>query len=127
MTKAEMEKAIIDKIKRCVAMNNEIDSERRAFIAKDIENGTNPDFWKDQFFFNGYIYEENLRDIISLVLFDKYSEVYKRFGKRFIRSGHYVNNLTDDEWDKVDRVIEGMKKANIIRFSKSGAMVRLVK
>ena len=127
MTKLEMEKAIISKIKAIVEDNNESDKIQREWIEREIESGSDPDNWKDQFFFNGYIYTGELEDIISVVMFDKPATVHAPYERGVRYAGIYWNNLTDDERAKINRVINGMVKANIIRVSKSGAMVKLLK
>lgn len=125
MTKLEKEKAIIEKLKYITNCNNESDKRKREMIARQTACGTNPDVWKDVFFFNGYMYMDELRDIICYVMFDK-SETVRVYEKGF-KYSMPLNNLTNDEQATMNKIIDGMVKANIIKVSKTGSMVKLLK
>lgn len=70
---------------------------------------------------NGYGYKsfEDLRVAIAEVM--GYEIEYKGFG--FYRHKE-IKNLED--YDKVHAIIDGMKKENIIKFSKSGSCFKMV-
>ena len=130
MTKLEKEKAIINEITNLVDRYNDLDNSKRELIKHETENGTNPSFWDDVFFYNGYIFTTELTDIISKVLFGHHSEERISYDSRFkgVPRGHnYRNILTTDETNKINKVMLGMVEANIIRFSKSKTMVKLLK
>ena len=130
MAKAEMEKAIIDRIKALVEENNELDASRREMVREEVANGTNPEVFEDLFYFNGHIYMTELMNVISVVVFGHPAQERIDYDKKFRgvpRCNNYRNILTEDEESKLNKVIGGMAKANIIKVSKSGMMVKLVK
>ena len=129
MTKVEMEKEIMNRLTALVAEHNESDNENRAWMNKEIENGTDKEFFEDMFFYNGYIYTSELKDILSMVLFGHAAEEHISYDRKFHgvpRGRNYRNILTDDERAKLNKVAQGMINANIIKLSKSGAMVKVL-
>ncbi len=126
MTKHEMEKAIIDKIKVIVEYNNELDESKIELYNDEVANGYIGD---KPFLFNGYIYTTELTDIISTVMFGHRSQERVSYDKKFRgvpRGNNYKNILTDEETKKINQVMYGMVNANIIKFSKSKAMLKLL-
>ena len=129
MTKIEMEKVILDKMNEIVEEHNEHDNHQREWVNKEIANGTDKDFFKDLFYFNGYIYTSELKDVISTVMFGHPAEEHIEYDRRFRgvpRGRNYRNVLTDEERVTVNKIAHGMINANIIKLSKSGAMVKVL-
>lgn len=122
MTKVDMEKAIIEKIKELTKENDEIDRETREFPQ-----------YENPFYYNGYIFKYELIDLLSLIVFNHSSQVETdvkdSLGVKKLQGSHryqYESNLTDDEVKKINTIIENMVKSKIIKFSKSGKMFKLV-
>ena len=129
MAKNEMEKEIMNRLNALVAEHNERDREHREWMNKEIENGTDKEFFTDMFFYNGYIYTSELEDILSVVLFGHNAEERIQYDRRFHgvpRGRNYRNILTEEERVKLNKVAHGMINANIIKLSKSGAMVKVL-
>lgn len=127
LTKTEKENMIISRIQELIEYNNEDDERQRETMQNEIACGGDPELWKDQFFYNGYIYTSQLVDVISGVLFGHGAHEKIAVDGKYKCWSRYANVLSKEEQAKVDRIITAMVNANIIKFSKSKLMVTLNK
>lgn len=128
MKKNELETKIIDGIKAIRSNHDSKDAETRADLNKFESNGIKVD-WNHHFFFNGYIYESELFDVICEAMFGHSSQKYVSVnikGGSWVGGTNYKSNISSEEFEIVKKVVNGMEKANLIKASKSRAMFKVL-
>lgn len=111
----EKENAIIENIKAAREKNNEADAVRRKRFEAE------PGFYeyKEPFYFNGWIYKGSIETAIKKVLFPS---------DRICRNHEQVKEAQaaymKEDYEKVQKVIAGMERRNLITPSKSGKMYK---
>ena len=123
-TAKEMEQEIIQLLREQKAEYDEHDKWYKEWKADEIARGTSPDFFEDEFYFNGYIYANDVHNIVAYVLFG--TNAYKHFERNKYHGTYDKNLLTKDQWEKVNLVEKGMVDKGIIKPSKSGAMAKVL-
>ena len=124
MTKAEMEQYIIKWIKQARAENDAYDKERKAWKEAELARGTSPDFFDDFFLYNGFIWADELNNIVAFALFNKPATIHH---ERNRYHGTYdEKNLTADEQAKLKKVVTALVDKKMVRPSKTGTMYKVL-
>ena len=124
MNKQEIEKQILDEIRELVNRYDEIDKQRKEMVAREISYGTDPSVFSDLFYFNHYIFTDELRNIISQALFNHNETEHIERNRYHGPIDRFIAN--EDEVAKINKVSEGMVKAGLIKFSKTQTMVKVL-
>ena len=123
-TRQEMEQEIIKWLQEQKAIYDENDNDYREFKRIQLENGVDPSFFENEFYYNGYIYANDVHNIVAFVLFGK--NAYRHVARNSQHGTYDEDLLTKEEWDKVYKVERGMTAKGIIKPSKSGAMAKVL-
>ena len=123
-TVKEMEQEIIKWLQEQKAEYEEYDKEREEFKQLQLSQGTDPSFFDDDFRYNGYIWSNDVHNIVAFVLFGK--NAYEHVARNRYHGTYDKNLLTDEEWVKVKKVENGMVERGIIKPSKSGTMCKVL-
>lgn len=119
----QMEQEIIQWLKEQKAEYDEYDKEREEFKQLQLSQGTDPSFFDDDFRYNGYIWSNDVHNIVAFVLFGK--NAYEHHSRNKYHGTYDKDLLTEGEWDIVKKVEKGMVNKGIIRPSKSGTMAKV--
>lgn len=121
MNKAEMEKAILDRLTELRNDSREHDEIERDWRSRQTEE------YKDAnpaFYFNDYIYSQDARNAICNIVFNHFECIHHCRNHRHGSYDEYV--ATTQETDAITAILKGMKKKGLIQPSKSGMMIKVL-